>query len=486
MLIEELIPGLNLEDYNDEFKGIIEEGEDNNGRRKEIGWLKELCAFANTDGGTLYVGVHATTHKLLSMDHVTIDSLTRMVHRLIKEHIEPFIHYVIKAIAVPDTFPTRYILSIKVDKSLYPPVTLRFHSSGSIYIRHFGETAIATNEEIRYMILNSDQASYDTLPSDCFFNWNDFKILTSWYKKANDGIGLTEKALLNIGFMTTDMRLKKGALLFKDDYEGNNTYMECCQFSSPDKGNNVFRANAQIHGNILSCYEQSISFIMDHSANGFIKTETGRKNYFSFPKRSVMEGIANAIGHRNYFLQGSQIECNLYPDRLEIISPGSLLGTRWLKKEKQLSSIPPMRRNELVCAILSLLKIMDHKGSGFDKIEEEYHPYGDSFSPFADSDGNTFALTLPDLTFKNGPVQFDEFPDVKSLEKLEGKHDLKILSFCYSHPKKASEIADMLHVKASTYFRSSILRPLVEKGYLIENNNVYPATYTTSREKTYI
>lgn len=486
MLTEELIQGLNLEDYNNEFKGIIEEGLDKNGNRKEVGWLKELCAFANTDGGTLYVGVHSTSHEVLAIDHVTIDSLTRMVHRRVKEHVEPFLHYVIKAIPVPDTFPTRYILSIRVDKSLYPPVTLRFNGIGSIYVRHFGETAIATNEEIRYMILNSDQASYDTLPSDCFFNWDDFKTLSSWYKKTNEGKELTKKDLLNIGFMSEDMRLKKGALLFKDDYDSSNTYMECCQFSGPEKGSNVFRANEQIHGNILSCYEKSLNFIWSHSANGFIKTEGGRQNYFSFPKRSVMEGIVNAIGHRNYFLQGSQIECNLYPDRLEIISPGSLLGTRWLKKEKNLSSIPPMRRNELIHAVLSLLKIMDHKGSGFDKIEEEYRPYGDSFSPFADSDGSTFALTLPDLTFKNGPVQFDEFPNVRPLESLKGKHDLKILSFCYSHPKKASEIAEMLHVKASSYFRSGILKPLVEKGYLIENSNVYPATYTTSREKTHI
>ena len=53
MYIEDLIPGLNIEDYSNEFKGIIEEGEDQKGSRKEISWLKELCAFANTKGGTL-------------------------------------------------------------------------------------------------------------------------------------------------------------------------------------------------------------------------------------------------------------------------------------------------------------------------------------------------------------------------------------------------------------------------------------------------
>lgn len=486
MHIGELIPGLNLEDYTTEFKGIIEEGEGKDGYRKEIGWLKELCAFANTNGGILYVGIHDKSHDILSLDHTTIDSLSRMVHRLIKEHVEPFLHYTIKAIPVPDTKPTRYIVAIDVEKSLYPPVSLKFNGIGVIYTRHFGETSVATNEEIRYMILNSDQASYDTLIDNSFFDKNDFKFLYSWYQKANDGKELTEKDLLNIGFMTTDGRLKKGSLLFKDDYEGTNTYMECSQFSGAEKGVNEFRANEEIKGNLLLCFQKSIDFILNHSANGFIKTAQGRKDLYSFPKRSLMEGIINAIGHRNYFLQGTQIECNLYPDRLEIISPGSLLGTRWLRKEKNLSDIPPMRRNELICAVLSLLKLMDHKGSGFDKIEEEYRPYGDSFSPFADSDGNTFSLTLPDLTYKKGLIQNDEFPTIYPLETLNGKHDSKILSYCYNTPKSAAEIAGMLKIKPSSYFRAKTLKPLIERGYLIENDTSYPATYLTSRDKTHI
>lgn len=486
MLIEELIPGLNLEDYNNEFKGIIEEGEGKKGERKEIGWLKELCAFANTNGGTMYIGIHGKSHEIVSIDHVTIDSLTRMVHRLIKEHVEPFIRYAIDAIAVPETHPIRYILSIKVEKSLYPPVSLKFDGIGVIYVRHFGETSIATSEEIRYMVLNSDQASYDSLPDVSSFDKKDFSLLYSWYRKANDGKELTEKDLFNIGFMTADGKLKKGSLLFKDDYDGSNTYMECSQFTGPEKGMNEFRANEEIRGNILACFEKSIAFIMNHSANGFVKTNEGRNDFFSFPKRSVIEGIANAIGHRNYFLQGTQIECNIYPDRLEIVSPGSLLGTRWLRNEKNLADIPPMRRNELVCSVLSLLRIMDYKGSGFDKIEEEYRPYGDLFAPFADSDVNSFSLTLPDLTYKKGLVQFDAMPSVYTQETLKGKHDLKILSFCYNNPKNASQIAKALKLKPSSYFRNNVLKPLVEKGYLIENDVVYPATYFTSKDKTYI
>ena len=58
-----------------------------------------------------------------------------------------------------------------------------------------------------------------------------------------------------------------------------------------------------------------------NSANGFKKEDTGRSDYISYPPRSVMEGIVNAIAHRNYFMSGSQIEVNMFKDRLEITSP---------------------------------------------------------------------------------------------------------------------------------------------------------------------
>lgn len=486
MLLEDLIQGVNIEDYRTEFKGTIKEGNDGKGKKLEFGWLKELVAFANTDGGTLYIGVDNKTHQILALDHQTVDSMTRMIHRLVQAHVEPYLNYRIEAIAVPNTSPSRYIIALHVDKSEFPPVSLKINGIGAIYVRHFGETSIATNEELRYMILNSDQACFDEMTTNIKFSKEDFKILYDYYKNANDGKELTEKDLLNIGFMTTDGYLKNGSLLFKDSYIGEKTLIECSQFPTPNKGGDTFKASLEIKGNLLTCYQEALSFVGTHSSDGFVKTDTGRRNYVSYPKKALAEGIANAIGHRNYFLQSTQIEVNLYPDRLEIVSPGSLLGTRWLQNEKNLSSLPPMRRNKLICDILSLCRIMDHKGSGFDKIEEEYKPYGEIFAPFADSDGSMFCLTLPDVTYERGLVRDDTFPNVQAKEVLPGQHDLKILSYCYNYPKTAKEIADALGLKPSTYFRNNILKKLVDKGYLIENKNKYPSEFVTVRSKVYI
>ncbi len=119
---------------------------------------------------------------------------------------------------------------------------------------------------------------------------------------------------------------------------------------------------------------------MNHSINGFKKEDVGRKDIFSYPARSVTEGIVNAPAHRNYFIPGRQIEVNMFKDRLEITSPGSLLGVPELRKEKNISSIIPKRRNEVISLVLCCVRLMESKGSGFDRIEQDYRGRETRFS----------------------------------------------------------------------------------------------------------
>ena len=237
-------------------------------------------------------------------------------------------------------------------------------------------------------------------------------------------------------------------------------------------------------GNLLDVIRSSIQFIQNRSANGFRKEPDGRIAYISYPLRSITEGIVNAVGHRNYFIQGTQIEINLFQDRLEITSPGALLGVRELKKEKNISSIIPRRRNEVICAILEKCRYMEEKGSGFDKIEADYSGYGEDFLPYISADATSFTLTLPDLTkqgvFEKSSTQLREVY-VESV--LEGKNDMHILSFCYAKPRTVKEIAQEVHVQSSTYFRKSVLGRLVAQDLLLTLPQNGTIQYQSNPEK---
>ena len=486
MLLEDLIPGLNIEDTRNEFKGIIEEGKsEDSGKVKEIGWLKTIAAFANTDGGTLYIGVENKSHTIVSLDHDTADKIVLMIHRQIKQRLEPSIKYKIDSIAINETSQTRYILKIIVEQSKLLPVTLHEENLLGIYVRNYGNSVLATPEQIRDMVLLSDNNPFDQPFTDEKFEISEFSKLFSLYHERT-GIELTEKALISIGFMNNEKNLSKGALLFKDNYEEERTRITCTLWPELTKGSSLILASEDFSGNIFDSITFATRFIQNHSVNGFKKEANQRVDYFSYPARSVTEGIVNAVAHRNYFMNGSQIEINMFKDRLEITSPGALLGVKELKKEKNISSIIPRRRNEVICSVLEYCRYMESKGSGFDKIEQDYTGKGEAFKPYISSTGNSFTLVLPNLTFNYGIIDEDSVPEVHVDGLLEGKNDLKILSYCFKKDHSAKEIADYLGIKASTYFRTEVLGNLVAAGYLMENKTETPVKYLSNPSKVYV
>ncbi len=85
MLINDVVDNAYLESKIIEYKGIIEEGKNKDGKQLEIGWLKTLVAFANTDGGVMFIGVEDKTHKVVALDQKKADKIILMVHRQIRE-----------------------------------------------------------------------------------------------------------------------------------------------------------------------------------------------------------------------------------------------------------------------------------------------------------------------------------------------------------------------------------------------------------------
>ncbi|MCF0238170.1 MAG: putative DNA binding domain-containing protein [Sphaerochaetaceae bacterium] len=451
----------------------------------EISWLKTLVAFANTDGGSLIIGVEDKSHKIVSLDHETADRIVLMVHRQISSKIQPQLKYEIKAVECLNANPTRYILKIDVDKSLNLPVMLQEEGLIGIYVRDFGRTVMATSEQVRDLVLLSDNSSFDAPITDIVFDRDNFSSLLALYREKT-GNNLTEKALISIGFMNSERKLSKGALLFSDNNTDDRTKITAVLWPGLNKGSSVVLATEEYTGSILNSIRFAVDFIKNHSIRGFIKEETGRSEYCSYPERSIFESVVNAVAHRNYFMTGSQIEINIFKDRLEITSPGSLLGVRILQKETNISSIIPRRRNEIICSVLEICKYMESKGSGFDKIEQDYSVFGSKYSPFVSSDSSSFTLTLPDLTYSGVVSMGDNIPNIYVSGILEGKKDENILSFCFSKERTIVEIADYIGVKPSTYFRKEVISRLVKQGYLLENSLAKPAKYIANDQRVFL
>ncbi len=475
MKIEDLFPGLNLETNNVEFKGLLSDSS------TSLSWLKCIAGFANGDGGDLFVGVENKSHLIVSLSAAEADKQVLLIHQEIKQKLEPKINYSISSIAIKGG-ETRYILKINVKPSLVKPVFLHDSRAALVFVRDFGVTRLATSEEIRYLVLLDEYISYDAIITDEVYEEDDFKYLQKVANKNNSN-SLSVKQLISIGFMDSSLKLSRGALLFKDNSKNSITRVDVSFYPSINKGERKILSTKTFTGNIIEVIDQAYEYIIAHSVDSWYKTDDYRINKPSYPYRSLKEGISNALCHRNYYITTSLIEINVFVDRLEIVSPGSLLGVKSIAKETNISSITPRRRNEVIARTLEAIHYVENKGSGFDLIEEEYFTADKNHKPYISCDSNYFSLTLPNLNYSKGIIdEFNDSPDVFVNDVSISERDLKILSYCYINRRTSSQIAKMLQITSSSYFRKNILGTLIEKQYLhIDTNTSYP-TYLTNHE----
>ncbi|GIV84227.1 MAG: transcriptional regulator [Candidatus Roseilinea sp.] len=87
-----------------------------------------------------------------------------------------------------------------------------------------------------------------------------------------------------------------------------------------------------------------------------------RRRKKAYPLDAVREAIVNAVAHRDYAREGTDIEVSLYRDRLEIISPGRL--PNGVTVEKMKLGVVRVARNELLKEILRDYGYVEHFGMG--------------------------------------------------------------------------------------------------------------------------
>lgn len=469
MYLEEIIEDIQLESDKFECKSRLN-------REDIVGWLKTIAGFANACGGDFYIGVEDKTNKLIGFDRTEADNERNYFNNQVNEHLVPrpqmkisFIRYQIKE-------KERFVIRVQVLESVVKPVILKYKNIPSIFMRRDGFTNGATYEEIIEMSVKSKNTQYDILTSDVKYDASKFTMLRSFYSEHNDGKALSEKALQSMGFYNENGLLANGALLFADDYREKKTEVQCSVFSGFNKGSERIVTINRFHGNIISVINYIMEFVTQRMNRSMIKLGDTRKNIDAYPQRALFEGVINAVAHRDYFLDGTQIQVDMFKDRLEISSPGSFYRGEKLGKTYDLSGIISKRRNELIASVLVSCNVMEAAGTGFDKIIEEYKQSDELHRPYIYSSSDHFTLVLPDLTYMDG-VEDSNIPILTFVPVVNGTdYDEKVLSFCYYQAHKVSEIAEYLGISDSTYLRKQVLGNLEEQGYL-EASKISRAMY---------
>ena len=469
MYLEEIIENIQLE--SDKFECKVKLN-----REDIVEWLKTIAGFANASGGDFYIGVEDKTNKLIGFDRVAADNERNYFNNQVNEHLVPRPKMTISFVRYEINGKERFIIRVQVCDSVIKPVILKYKNVPSIFMRRDGFTNGATYEEIIDMSVKSKNTQYDILTSDVMYDASKFTILRDFYSAHNDGRIFSEKALQSMGFYNKDGLLTNGALLFADDYREKKTEVQCSVFSGFSKGSERIVTINRFQGNIISTINYIMEFVTQRMNHSMIKLGDTRKNIDAYPQRALFEGVINAVAHRDYFLDGTQIQIDMFKDRLEISSPGSFYRGEKLGKTYDLSGIISKRRNEIIASVLVSCNVMEAAGTGFDKIVEEYRGVNEMHRPYIYSSSDHFTLVLPDLTYTDG-VEDSSTPTLTFVPVEDGTvYDDKVLSFCYYQAHKVSEIAEYLGISDSTYLRKQVLGNLEKQGYL-ESSKISRAMY---------
>ena len=475
MQLDEIIGTIQLEDTKIECKTILNHND-------ILSWLKTIAGFANASGGDFYIGVEDKTGKLIGFDRKSADNERNYFNNQVNEHLTPRPQINISFLPYKVRKSERFIIKASVSESPVKPVILKYKNIPSIFMRRDGFTNGATYEEIIEMSIKSKNTQYDILSSDIKYDSKKISKLRNFYKLHNNGKELPEKSLRSMGFINKDGLLSNGAVLFLDDYNEKKTEILCSVFSGFNKGSERIVTINKFNGNLIETIEHIMEFINQRMNHSLIKKNDERINIDAYPQRALFEGVVNAVAHRDYFLDGTQIQVDMFKDRLEISSPGGFFRGEKFGKTYDLAGIISKRRNELISNVLVACNIMEAAGTGFDKITEEYADADENHKPYIFSSSDHFTLVLPDLTYTNG-VEDKSLVHINFVPVPNGtEHDEKVLSYCYHQARKASEIAEFLGIKDSTYFRKQVLENLEKNKYLLKSKLTRAAYYKTNRD----
>lgn len=335
-----------------EFRGGVSVGE----------LAKTLCAFANTDGGSVYMGV--TDRRQICGINIT-PLLLDNIQNAARECCVPPVPIKLKELVIE----RKKILQVTVEKSGH----LHSVSSGQTYIRVGTQDKRIMGEELLRLAESKSQVFFEENMLDVGMEVIDQNSLQEYYiarKKVSATMGsLNEEALLiKMGLAKRDhvgFKIKVGAfILFGKEHEQVMLQRDFT-FVKYDVEGKMYSYREDISAPASKLLERIMELIRPY--NKITKGVSGvkRQESYIYPEDAVREAIVNAVAHRDYRIAGLKNECRLYPDRLEVISAGSLPSVITLENmDKRHYS-----RNPKIMHAMLILGLTEELGQGISMIK---------------------------------------------------------------------------------------------------------------------
>lgn len=417
---------MNFETENIEFKSQFTE---------EI--YKEVIAFANTNGGIVYVGID-NDGNVVGLTNVNEDytRITNGIRDAIMPDVTMFVRFSIQE---------NNVVSISVSEGSNKPYYLKgkgLKPSG-VYVRQGTSSVSASAEQIRQMIKESDGDTFEELRS--LEQGLTFESAESTFKRYGVEFAASKFRALGITQKGNDIFTNLAWLL--SDQCAHTT--KIAVFS--DDARTVFRDSKEFSGSIFKQFEDSINYLALCNKTSSIIKGVVRTDKADYPEEAIREALLNAIVHRDYSFSGSVI-INVTDHMVEFISLGGLLPGLSTDDIRSGISQP---RNKNIAEIFHRLRLIESYGTGIRRIFSLYANCPEQ--PHIEVTSNTFKIVLPNMN----TLSSEERKDSKAIsQQMQSILDyIKI-----NNQITDSEIGELLGLKKTRAF--TVAKQMRDRGLI--------------------
>ena len=423
---------------------------------------KEIIAFANCDGGTVYVGV-ADDGKVLGVENADECALqiSNMVRDAVKPDVTMFIHY--------ETLECdgKAVVAVNIQRGTNRPYYLAKKGlrPEGVYVRQGYSSVPATDTAIRQMIKETDGDSFENMRS--INQALTFEATKKEFEKRNVVFGQPQMQTLkivsadgiytNLGLLLSEQCLHtiKAAV-----FEGINQ--------------NVFKDRREFSGSLMQQLNDVYDYIDFHNQTHATFRKLLRIDTRDYPEVAVREALLNTLVHRDYSFRASTL-ISIYDDRIEFVSIGGLLPG--LELDDLMMGVS-VCRNPHLANVFYRLQLIEAYGTGMKKIMGAYADA--SVQPEIKTTNNAFKIILPNVNFtpKAAEVHKD-FEKAADLALDSNKE--KVLQFLREHLMiTRKETQTLLEVSQSTAGR--ILKAMVDSGQIKQLGGSRTTRYELRKE----
>lgn len=394
---------------------------------------KEVIAFANTNGGEIYIGLddNGKPCGLNNINDVELQCVNHITNT-IKPDVSMFVKYEKIVIDGQD------VLKIIVNKGSMSP----YYIAGKgirpegVYVRMGTASVPATETTIVNMIKETTGETYEDTRS---LNQN-LTFIQAEQEFSNAGISFGESQKKSLGIIGRDGCYTNLGLLLSDQCEHK---IKFAVYEGTQK--QIFKDRHEFSGSLFRQFEDLTRMIDSYNRLSSPKLDgMKRVDQRDYPVQAIREALLNALIHREYGLGGYTL-ISMFDDRMEIVSLGGLI--RGVEMSDIMMGVSYLR-NKRLAEIFYRLQLIEAYGTGIDKIKESYK--GQAKHPIFESSPNAFKIVLPKM-------------GAKAMIK-DGREDEVIALIKQKGEIVRNDVEELLNVSPATATR--LLTKMVENGQI--------------------